>query len=115
MAAEYLIVKNKYSDALRLPHLKIHETEYLCVKAKCALDMMTRWGMVSGVPDGEDSAGRAKVGLATEEQVVDRACKVTDLAFKQFENRGWILNLPTHGELKKELEERTESPEQIGE
>lgn len=63
-------------------------------KAEAALAMMERWGMVAGVPDGEDSAGRQKLRLATSEELVSRACEVADMAYAAFAERGWTLDIP---------------------
>jgi len=44
-----------------------------------AVEMVNRWGMVAGMPDGEDSSGRARLRLATPEELVDRAVEVSNL------------------------------------
>ena len=61
---------------------------------KCAEEFITRWGMVAAIPDGEDSAGRAKVRLATPEEVVERAIACADLLFKRGNELGWIKDAP---------------------
>jgi hypothetical protein len=67
--------------------------------ASFAMNLMERWGMVSAEPDGEDSAGRSKLRLSTPQEVVSRACQVSQLAFQEFADRGWLAKAPTTEEL----------------
>jgi hypothetical protein len=62
-------------------------------EAKFACDLVERWGMVAGQPDGEDSAGRAKIRLATAEELVDRAVDVTAKLFQRFKDDGWLIEV----------------------
>jgi hypothetical protein len=59
------------------PKLVIHDTEYPNFEARLAATLMERWGMVAGEPDGEDSAGRAKLRLSTPQELAQRACEAT--------------------------------------
>ena len=63
-------------------------------QAMFAMEMMKQFGLVVGGPDGEDSTGRQKSRLMPEEEVVARAVKIADLAWKEFESRGWLLETP---------------------
>lgn len=83
------------------PSIRKHETELLELEAKVTLEFVTKWGMVAGMPDGEDSSGRAKQRLATPEEVVDRACTVTELLFAEIRKRkDWIVSIPNTEEIK---------------
>ena len=72
----------------------IYTTEAFQIEAEIALEMITKWGMVAGIPEGEDSSGRSKLRIATPEEVVNRACAATEIAMKAFRDRGWVLTLP---------------------
>lgn len=63
-------------------------------RAQCAQQFMDRWGMIAGVPEGEDSAGRSKVRLMTVEELVTRACESSNALFAELERRGWLLSIP---------------------
>ena len=72
-----------------------HKKTILDSKAEFATEMLIKWGMVTGVPDGEDSAGRAKLKVMPVDELVQRACETAEKAFTEFEKRGWILEVPT--------------------
>jgi len=71
--------------------------------AQFAMVLIERWGMVQGESDGEDSAGRAKIKLMNEQDVVARACKTAQIAFEQFAAKDWLFDVPnpTREELNK--------------
>ena len=92
--------------------LKIHEREWPSQKARFAMAMIERWGMVSGMMDGEDSAGRAKVRLASVDEVVERAVEASEKAFEAFRSKGWIEDLASVdeiGDILKEQEDKREN------
>lgn len=62
--------------------------------------------MITGIEDGEDSAGRAKLRSATVKEVVDRATEAAATAFEEFERRGWIIDVPPYEEIERLAEER---------
>lgn len=72
----------------------IFNTQVLQPAAALAQELLARWGMVSAVEDGEDSAGRAKVRLQGPQEMVMRACATAELAYQEFKKRGWVLDLP---------------------
>ena len=57
-------------------------------RATFAMQCIERWAMVAAQPDGEDSAGRAKLRRLTAIEIVNHACECTAAAFAQFEERG---------------------------
>ena len=62
--------------------------------ARLAIECIGRWGMVVGTPDGEDSSGRMKMRHMTPDELVERACIVSEKAIKKFEEKNWLLDVP---------------------
>jgi len=91
MTIELKIEKEKYQDK---PELTINDTDYFGNKAKIVVELVSRWGMVAAMADGEDKAGRAKLRLATEQELVDRAMKIADLMFSELEYKEWLIQVP---------------------
>ncbi len=86
-----------YLQANRYSLLKdtiVYKKSALDSRGQFATAMIERWGMVAAIEDGEDSAGRHKIRLSTPTELVQRACEVSNLAYEEFEKRGWILKLP---------------------
>lgn len=63
-------------------------------QGRFAEELMRHLAIVAAVPDGEDSLGRQKFRLMTEEEAVTRATKMAELAWAEFEKRNWILEVP---------------------
>jgi hypothetical protein len=63
-------------------------------KARMAAILVEKWGMVAVDVDGEDSSGRSKARILTPDEVVSRACTTADLAYREFERRGWAHEIP---------------------
>lgn len=74
--------------------IKIYRTAVLQPQAELAVQLMEKFGMIAGTADGEDSTGRVKARLLTEQEVVDRACNCAQLAYDAFYAKGWILTIP---------------------
>lgn len=72
----------------------IHQTEMPHPQANLASELMRHLAIVAAMPDGVDEAGRQKLRLMTEEEVVARAGKIADLAWKDYRARGWLLDIP---------------------
>ena len=70
----------------------VHDTEMIEAEARLAFSLLERWGMVAACPDGEDSAGRAKLRLSEPSELVDRAFEVANLAFNRARNDQLIHN-----------------------
>lgn len=81
----------KYSP---LKETLVYKTAGMNIRAGIAVEMVTKWGMVQGYPDGEDSAGRAKIGLMPVSELVQRACDSAQQLFDEFEKRSWVIELP---------------------
>ena len=98
------IVKNEFKELVALrprdyasPYPVVagnHELKVPDLRAAFAMQCIERWAMVAGQPDGEDSAGRAKLRRLTANEVAAHACDCTEKAFAEFQNRGWLLEVP---------------------
>lgn len=78
----------------RHTNIVIYRRTALTMRADLAAHMIERWGAVAAESNGEDSAGRHKLRLATPDELVQRACDIADRAVSEFEKRGWIVALP---------------------
>lgn len=73
---------------------------------RIAIAMAERWGVVAALPDGEDSAGRQKLRCMTADELATVACDTAHALWKQFNERGWLLDIPLPTKRKtKEQEE----------
>lgn len=87
-----------------LPEAVVYMKQVLDGPATLAKELLERWGMVAGMPDGEDSAGRAKVRLATPDELVGRALTVAELFYAQAAARGHTVQLADVGPLVAEMQ-----------
>lgn len=62
--------------------------------AELASSLAERWGMVAGVPDGEDSSGRSRIRPMTAEEITNHACETAECLYAEFDRRGWIDEIP---------------------
>lgn len=69
------------------------------IRAKIAIDLISKWGLVAAIPDGEDSHGRSKLRLSTPEEMVDRVVETVDHLMVAFKENGWLVNCKTLDEL----------------
>ena len=108
---ESKVYKEMYSEG-NLPKIAIHDTERPTAEGMFALSLIEKWGMVQGSPEGEDSAGRAKMNQMPIAETIDRAFEMSELAFKRMRKDGLMNTLPTYAEmeviLQKEKQERIE-------
>ena len=65
------------------------------LEAKFAEEIMIRLSLISAKENGEDSAGRQKLRTLTDEEVVQRACNIAELAYREFEKRDWLIDVPS--------------------
>jgi len=70
--------------------LKLYETRGLTLEACHARKFIEHFALVTAMPDGEDSSGRAKMGLMPVEQVVKRGCDLAACMMEEFAKRGWL-------------------------
>ncbi len=83
-----------YAGQFRPRGLILHNRKIPDARAVFAMQVIERWGMVAAIEDGEDSAGRQKLRLATISELVERAVQVSAAAFELFESRAWIVDTP---------------------
>lgn len=83
----------------RSPKIMTHYREALEPEALYAMALIEKWGLVMGAPAGEDSAGRAMVGLMPVEDIVQRGFDVARLAYSEAGKRGLVLTLPSYADL----------------
>lgn len=105
MKPEFKIV-DEYSN--RRMSLRLHEREAASWEARLACALIERWGLAMGDADGEDSAGRQKVRIATPQEVVSRACEMAALAVAEFRSRDWVVVLPSIDEICKATPDKDE-------
>ena len=72
----------------------LYETHASDQVAQLASVFLEKWGLVAGIPDGEDSAGRQRLRLPTASEVVTRAYEIAEEHFRQAEARGHFIELP---------------------
>lgn len=72
----------------------MYRTEMPNYEAEYALQLLERWAIVAGKPDGEDSAGRQRLALPEISELVARAFDVSQEAFRVARERGLMLALP---------------------
>ncbi len=85
------IVAKKY-DVLSQPFA--YDKVVFDRRAEMAILMLEKWGMVTGFDNGEDSAGRAKIGLMPVDQLIERAFTIAEAAYAEIERRGWSMEIP---------------------
>lgn len=83
-----IVKPNKYGEPLYL------FAESPGQEARMVIELIDRWGMVAAMPDGEDSAGRQKLRLATPDELVTRAMQTTEAAFRAMREAKWIDRSP---------------------
>lgn len=79
-----------------------HKKEMPKLEASIAIELVNKWGMVAGKPDGEDSSGRAKLALLSPAEVVDRAVQTSEMLVNEFRRLGWLDKMPSAEELYEE-------------
>ena len=62
----------------------------LSLEAKIALDIIRHCALVAAQEAGEDSTGRAKLGLIPENEVALRAANIAGHLTEEFRERGWV-------------------------
>lgn len=74
-------------------NVMIHDKRVPDMRAKFAMVLMERWGMVTAAPDGDDTVGRQKFRRLDPYEVAQYACEVSRHAFDRFEQLGWIADI----------------------
>lgn len=106
-------VVNRYQTDT--PQFTIHDTEAPTFEARLAISLVEKWGMVSGIEDGEDRSGRAKLRLMTPAEVIERAMSTSELLAAAIRDKKWMTALPTYedGErIAKEQRQKSQDDEE---
>jgi hypothetical protein len=85
--------------------LQIHEREHPDAEARFAMDLLRQHGVLMGTPAGEDSAGRAKIGIMPPAEVVSRALDISQAFHAEARKRGCMLLLPSTAEITEGVNE----------
>ncbi len=85
--------------------VRLHSQFGMNMRADFVGQLLKHLALVTGEADGEDSAGRQKLRLMTPIEVAKRACDIADAAWQEFNDRGWLVEmpLPKLAKLKDEL------------
>lgn len=68
--------------------------ESLNMEAHLAFLLISKWGMVAASPDGEDSAGRAKIRPSTPDELVTLAIDTSHAFYERVRALGWTVAVP---------------------
>lgn len=79
----------KGGTEIRVAYLQAEEPE-----AHLAIELMRQLAIVAAETDGEDKTGRQKLRLLKPDEVAIRACEIAAEAYKEFQARGWLKDLP---------------------
>lgn len=89
----------------------VFKKQVMTHEGELALDLLRQWGPVVGHPDGEDSAGRAKIRAMTAEETTTRAFDIAAQAMKIAADRGLIVYLPDLNEINAEIDAKRKAKE----
>jgi hypothetical protein len=78
-----------------------HQTYVPDDRLDFAKEIICRWGLVAGETDGEYTAGRSKLRRMTAPEIVGFACDVAELAYAEFDKRGWMERIPSVEEMQR--------------
>ncbi len=87
-----VLVGNRH--LVRMYESTIYKKREYDARAQAAVEFVSKWGMVAGMPDGVDDAGRQKLRLMTEAELVGRAIAAVGMLFDAVEDMGWYVELP---------------------
>lgn len=72
-----------------------HDSHQVNMVGRMAHVLIEKWGMVAGIPDGEDSAGRSALRLMTPDEIVGRSFETAELFEAAAFARGHMLEVPS--------------------
>ena len=97
MSKEYTPTPNEIVPDTRYQAITSHcalYNEAPLPEATLAMGLIERWGMVAAIPDGEDSAGRQRLRLATPDELTTRAIETVQALYTGLRAAGMIVPLP---------------------
>lgn len=71
----------------------LHERYAPDIRARFAISLLEKWGMVMAEEDGVSATGRQKTRRMTSPEVVEYACATAEGAFAEFQKRGWLVDI----------------------
>lgn len=78
----------------------VHASKVLDMRADFAKEMIRSYGIIAGRPGREGEATtKDALTIQAPAEVVARACDIADLAFAEFDRRGWLLTLLDYADL----------------
>lgn len=83
----------------------VYSVEHADQTAVFAMQLLEKWGLVAAIPDGEDSAGRAKLRLPTVNEIVTRAFDIAEVSMSEARMRDLMVNVPDLNEINKESDD----------
>ena len=108
---ELMVYDQKGSSPKVMPGVQTHNRQVLKAEAEFAKAMI-QIGMCAGRHDKHGDNEKMRLLPVTE--VVNRACALAELAYAEFDKRGWIIPLPSRKEMLAEINERTEASGSVG-
>jgi hypothetical protein len=97
--ADNTLAENEFAEAIAIigyadkTKVCLYDKVYPDMRARFTMLLIEKWGMVLARPDGDDSAGRAKIRPADPDEVVKHAVNVSAATFAAFKDRGWLLEI----------------------
>jgi len=77
-----------------ITEISIYQTEAPHPQAQLASDLMRNIAIAACVPEGVDAGGHQIFRLMSPTEVVARATDIADLAWREYRQRGWLLDVP---------------------
>ncbi len=75
------------------PGVSLHHSHMVTFTGGLSVKLAEHFGIITGVPDGYDDAGRQKLRLMTPKEVVDRACEIAELMTDKLIENQDLVNL----------------------
>jgi hypothetical protein len=69
-------------------------------EAAFAMELLRTNGLLMGDNAGEDSSGRSRMKPMNTEELVKRACDISEQLFAELRERGLMIKLPSHEEAR---------------
>lgn len=87
----------------------MYNTEVCDDVAVLASVLVEKWALVAAAPDGEDSAGRAKMRLLTPDELVERSVLIAERFFETMRARGYLVAVPDLNEVNVEYDAKAKA------
>jgi hypothetical protein len=101
----YYEIERDFNEDHFFTRIEVYKTKVPGAIAEMAMQMACRWGLVAATPDGEDSAGRQKLKKQLPADLAKEACDTAAALWAQFEERGWIVDLPAPRKIARKKQE----------